>query len=34
MFGRIVLGAVAVGALVVLVSSIPELARYLRLREM
>jgi len=34
MVGRIVLGALAVGALVMLVTAIPELARYIKLREM
>jgi hypothetical protein len=34
MVTRILLGALAVGALVVLVSGLPDIARYVKIREM
>jgi hypothetical protein len=34
MVTRFVLGAVALGAVLMVVASLPEIARYLRLREM
>lgn len=34
MVKRIVLGALAVGALVMLVASIPDIARYVKIKEM